>query len=353
LTAPPRVSMSQNAMERANHKGQAAPADDESRLDDNLLPPRSNLYSEADLRRVSEAIAACRRIKKECTIQREDWLTVIGPTLVMVRDKVLEMTGSVCVAADAYRKAIRPELERIGFTKDVIRDEERSYLLRIMDNLSDVEAWLSTVVNPDRLNHPKTIWQAYWWEKKHRVHWDDDDDPDDVEKYWSLEDEPDDDDDDDVTTANTTTDDEDEDEERRIRRRSGHRKSRSDETTTTITDTAADDNGAATIPDMPERDISTIGELKEYIEEAIRKGASPDNKFYIRHNDDEDIYLAKYVSFCDSDGPDDPPFMTIVGEDNAHYDDEEDDDDDEECRIRRQESSPHAAGMYFSNGSIA
>jgi hypothetical protein len=96
-------------------------------------------------------------------------------------------------------------------------------------------------------------------------------------------------------------------------------------------DSAGDDNSAEQdsagdadgdykpnwIPGIGYRDVGTIGELRDYIEEAIRKGAKPDNQLHVAITFEEHGTLSHFthratVSFCDADGTeDDPPFMIV------------------------------------------
>jgi hypothetical protein len=64
-------------------------------------------------------------------------------------------------------------------------------------------------------------------------------------------------------------------------------------------------------PYMDYREVNTIGELMDYIGEGIIKGAARDNKLYIKSHEDSDQYNGIIVGFVDSDGPDDPPFITL------------------------------------------
>jgi hypothetical protein len=158
--------------------------EDGSRLDDNQ-PALTNHYSKDELRRIQDAVKTYQRIKKELQRHREDWLKVVGPALVMVRDKAYEISGTTKVTSQAYRDAIGEELKRTGL--DVIDGAARSYLLKIMDNLEEVEAWLATLTNLDRLNHPKTIWKLWTLFQRHdNAKWQDDPgvDPEDAEEYW-------------------------------------------------------------------------------------------------------------------------------------------------------------------------
>ena len=90
------------------------------------------------------------------------------------------------MTSQAYRNAIGEEMKRTGL--DTIDKATRSYLLKIMDNLSDAEAWLAERPNPDRLSHPKTIWKAF--DADMNRPWpspgveDPGGDPEDQEEYW-------------------------------------------------------------------------------------------------------------------------------------------------------------------------
>jgi hypothetical protein len=98
----------------------------------------------------------------------------------MIRDKALEVSGTTNTTSQAYRDAIGEELKQTGL--DTINKADRSYLLKIMDNLEEVEAWLAKRTNLDRLNHPKTIWKAFnrytAWLDDPGVDWED------AEEYW-------------------------------------------------------------------------------------------------------------------------------------------------------------------------
>ena len=129
-------------------------------MDANQPVPPTNHYSKDELKRIRDAVKTYQRIKKEVQRHREDWLKVIGPVLIMVRDKAIELSGTTETNSQAYRDAIGEELKRTGL--DTIDKSTRSYLLRIMDNLEEVQAWLAERINTDRLNHPKTIWKAFY-----------------------------------------------------------------------------------------------------------------------------------------------------------------------------------------------
>jgi hypothetical protein len=162
-------------------------AEEGRRLDDNQLDPPTNHYSQDELRRIQDAVKTYQRIKKELQRHREDWLKVVGPALVMVRDKAYKLSGTTKVTSQAYRDAIGGELKRTGL--DIIDGAARSYLLKIMDNLESVEAWLATLTNTDRLNHPKTIWKIWTlFQERDNAKWLDDPgvDPEDAEEYWKA-----------------------------------------------------------------------------------------------------------------------------------------------------------------------
>jgi hypothetical protein len=150
----PRRTKAAEVQDAAVHADEAA-----TLSDDQTSSPPTNLYTDEELRIAAEASAAYDRIKTEYGRQREDWLNVIGPALLIARTGAMKIAGTTNVRSQAYRDAIPGELERLNLTK--IERNDRSLCLKIMDNLEDVEAWLAQRPNPDRLNHPKTIWQAF------------------------------------------------------------------------------------------------------------------------------------------------------------------------------------------------
>jgi hypothetical protein len=68
-------------------------------------------------------------------------------------------------------------------------------------------------------------------------------------------------------------------------------------------------------PGMPFSDIKTIGELRNYVEKAFRRGVSPDAEVFYTTIDKEldEIESTSNIlcSFNDDDGPDCPPLMII------------------------------------------
>ena len=77
-------------MERANDKANGAAAED----DQSRSPGRtsSNMFSPDDLRRLSKGAEALRTINEEGHRHREDWLMIVGPAIVLIRDRVFEIT---------------------------------------------------------------------------------------------------------------------------------------------------------------------------------------------------------------------------------------------------------------------
>lgn len=311
-------------------------AEEGSRLDDNQ-PPLTNLYSKDELGRIRHAVKTYQRIKKEVQRHREDWLKVVGPALVMVRDKAIEVSGTAKTSSQAYRDAIGEELNRTGL--DIIDGAARSYLLRIMDNLEEVQAWLSARPNPDRLNHPKTIWKAFY---QLGLRDDPGADHEDTEEYYGEEPDdrekvdcakcgrkqtadfvvrkdgsfycdvchnwnPEQDDDDDAGDDDAGGDDDDK----------GDDDTGRDDDHDDNDHDAGDDHDASGDDDegMPERTIYDIGELQSYIKEALKRGAH-------RHN----LIFQTIPSFRLSEGHLDPkagtrikvhfvsPYMIITGD---------------------------------------
>src|SRR5580692_9785361 len=82
--------------------------DDESRLDTPTCPP-TNLYSQIELGQIQHALRAYLDIKVDLQQHRTKWLKVIGPVLVMVRDKAIEVAGTARVTSQVYRVAIGEE----------------------------------------------------------------------------------------------------------------------------------------------------------------------------------------------------------------------------------------------------
>ena len=230
---------------------------------------------------------------------------------------------------------IVPELTRYGYGEDELPRRTRSYLFHIMDNLADVEAWLATIINPERLNHPKTIWQAFDRRSFNRSKWMDDpgEDLEDDEEYYGFDDADEDDDFEETIAAKNkaiaeadakaAADAEKERAEKAEKERADakaaadkaaadakaaadKKKARPAAKPKPTADDDADDDDAP-FPNMPYRDITTIRELEEYIEEAMRRGVNPNNRFYI-NVDEEKLHVAS-AYFRNDEGPGHPPVM--------------------------------------------
>jgi hypothetical protein len=175
--------------------------DNESRFTGSTCSP-TNHYSDDEWHQIKTALEDHEQINQNQTWNREKWLKSVGPTLVMVRDRAWELSGATRVTSQAFRDAMGEELKRTGL--DAIHKTTRSYLLKIMNDLPAVEEWLAQLTNPDRLNHPKTIWKAFQKNKTYdnfgvsyeRIDhgWEDEtgndyEDGDDFLKEWEPEDE--------------------------------------------------------------------------------------------------------------------------------------------------------------------
>jgi hypothetical protein len=161
-----------------------APAATETLSSDPTSFP-TNLYTDDELRISAEGSAAYDQMANDRRRHPDDILKKVGPALLVARDGAMKIAGTTNVHAQAYRDAIPGALKRLKL--DHIPRSERSYCLKIMDNLADIEAWLAERPNPDRLNHPKTIWKAWYdhettkWEDDPGVDWEDD------HEYWGEE----------------------------------------------------------------------------------------------------------------------------------------------------------------------
>jgi hypothetical protein len=299
----------------------------------------TNLYTADELRIAAEGSATYDQMANDRRRHPDDILKKVGPALLVARAGALKIACTTNVRSQTYRDAIPGELKRLKL--DHIPRSERSYCLKIMDNLADVEAWLAGLTNRDRLTHPKSIWKA--WEQHEVTEWTDDPgiDPEDKEDYWGEP--PDEWKEIDCQHCGRKTIDfvpraegrycpecheaspegasargddnakdkgKDKDKDGAKGKDNAKGKDRADK------DNAGDDEDRP-FPDMPYRKLRTIGQLKEYIEEAIRRGAKPANKLFIRDfHDDEtgyggDLYSAE-VSFLDDEGDGSPPFMMIA-----------------------------------------
>jgi hypothetical protein len=381
-------------------------------------PSGTNLYSSDELRGIQDAIKAYQEIGKDLQRHRDEYFKIIGPALVLIRNKAFEVAGTRKVTSQAYRDAIGEELKRTGL--DAIDKGTRSHLLKIMDNLSEVGEWLADL--PDgtnnRLNHPKTIWQTFesaknlrrampegyvWRESEDEDYWGEEQkeqgadataagaeaeakkieeeearqhieawlarhgsdaepkptqaseetgetdaaetdateadateadtteaaEADATEKPTEAGEEAGEADATEAGEADTTEADEVEAsaEKRKREHADAEAAAAGDAFTRAATDAftraaaAADDQDtddadAGADADKPFPDMSptypkTIGGLQEYIEDAFRRGVSPDAKFFIQVDEGGNLEHCE-VYFIDDDGCGDPPFMVVT-----------------------------------------
>jgi hypothetical protein len=88
-----------------------------------------------------------------------EWTMIIGPGLIEARAEALGMTGSNRPRGRAYNTAMSALVKQYGL--DDINKTRRVHLFKIMRELHHIEAWRAGQKNPDDLNNPSTVWDAY------------------------------------------------------------------------------------------------------------------------------------------------------------------------------------------------
>jgi hypothetical protein len=90
----PKKALTERAKAAA---AQAANADeeqqDQSRLPGVICTPPTNHFSADEVRRLQHAGEIVHQMKQDNKRHRDEWLKVVGPELVMVRDRIFEVTG--------------------------------------------------------------------------------------------------------------------------------------------------------------------------------------------------------------------------------------------------------------------
>jgi hypothetical protein len=297
----------------------------------------TNHWSDEEQRELHHAGEVLRAMKQDTRRHRDEWLTVIGPKVLLVCERIFKETGATSRYDHAYRKVVNETLAHYGLGLDQINRDTRSALVMLMEeNIEELQKWLA---DKPRLTTPRTILDA--WEDRDSGY----KEPNDLdENVEYLGEEPDTREEVQCDKCGTKTKDillrdgrpycyecdnaawealcKAEAEAERKAEAEAKRKAAADgdgdDADDDEEDSAGDGDDARDddkwIPGIDPRVLNTIGELKEYIEEAITYGAKSDNSFFVENKETGNFSESVLVHFCDDDGPDSPSFMVIDGD---------------------------------------
>jgi hypothetical protein len=88
-----------------------------------------------------------------------DWTMVIGPGLSKARAEAMAIAQTNQPMGRGYNTAMSGLLTE--YKLDDMGETARAHILKIMDRLSDVEAWRAKQKDPADLNHPSRVWTKY------------------------------------------------------------------------------------------------------------------------------------------------------------------------------------------------
>jgi hypothetical protein len=106
-----------------------------------------------------DASKALKRIENGQRRLWKDWLK-IGAFLQMARAEAMELAGTNEPSGKGYTTNMSELLKAYGLHGSRYKNV-RADLLKVMDNLQEVEKWRSLQDNPEELNHPSTVWGAF------------------------------------------------------------------------------------------------------------------------------------------------------------------------------------------------
>jgi hypothetical protein len=134
----------------------------------NGIDPAAGVMTDAAV--VTAGLEALQRIKDTANRCWVDWVAV-GKALDLGRRLAMRIAGKNTPAGKGYNSAYSKWLEENGF--DWLNKTTRAQLLKIIDNLAEIERWRAGLSAQDRLtiNHPDAITRR--WQK---------DNPDNVRK---------------------------------------------------------------------------------------------------------------------------------------------------------------------------
>jgi hypothetical protein len=106
-----------------------------------------------------EAGKAWTRVKDNDRMMWHDWTMIIGPGLLKARAEAMRIAQTNAPIGRGYNEAMSALL--IEYKLDDMGETARAHLLKIMNNLADIEEWRAKQDNPGDLNHPSRIWPKY------------------------------------------------------------------------------------------------------------------------------------------------------------------------------------------------
>jgi hypothetical protein len=109
---------------------------------------------------IIEGLKAFARLRKNSVITFDLWIKV-GQGLEVGKQKIMHQLRINRIDTEIGRKAFSSWLRETGY--DAVPRPERSYLDRIIENLSAVQEWYAGLSEAKRLryNHPATVWRNW------------------------------------------------------------------------------------------------------------------------------------------------------------------------------------------------
>ena len=128
-------------------------------IKDALGPQSIKMRDDADHHALQKAGVVWQRHQKERRQRWLDWTETLGLALVKVREEAMAIACTNKPKGKRYAQAVSGLLKT--YHLDEIDAATRSHAIDIMQNLEAVTDWRAKQKNPDRLNHPTTVWRSF------------------------------------------------------------------------------------------------------------------------------------------------------------------------------------------------
>jgi hypothetical protein len=117
------------------------------------------MRNDADHQALRKAGVVWQRHQTEEKQRWPDWIEILSPALVKVQDEAMDIASTDKPQGKRYAQAVSGLLKT--YQLDEIDGTTRSHAIRIVQNLEAVTDWRAKQEEPQRLNHPTTVWRSF------------------------------------------------------------------------------------------------------------------------------------------------------------------------------------------------
>jgi hypothetical protein len=134
---------------------------------DALGPQSINMRDQTDHALLLEAGKVWQRHQNEQKRYWSDWTEILGPAFLKVQTEAMAVVSTNKPEGKRYAQVVSGLLKTYHLNE--IDSATRSHAIDIMRNLDAVADWRAKQKEPERLNHPTTVWRSFALSEKWRA----------------------------------------------------------------------------------------------------------------------------------------------------------------------------------------